>query len=127
MSNDDHKPFWWSLVEAAGINTDLWEPVKNQERTKPGELILYSQGWVETTEYNSNYRYSRQHPPRIRRKKVKMVTWRLCVCLEHLSDKASYARLEWIQSHRIEQPWCALESQTEPFETVKQLPEGDEL
>ena len=123
MSNEDDKPWWWPLVVSAGLNPDQWEPVKYQERTKPGEKILNSQGWVDTTDYDSHYSYTSRHPPRIRRKKVKMVTWRLCVRL----DGYRGTTMQWIKSDSIEAPWCALESQTEPFETVKQLPEGEEL
>lgn len=126
MSNDDDKPWWWPLVVSAGLNPDQWEPVKYQERTKPGEKILNSQGWVDTADYDSHYSYTSRHPPRIRRKKVKMVTWRLCVLLRPGIHFLTTVRCQWIQSDKIEEPWCALESQTNPFETVKTLPEGEE-
>lgn len=71
----------------------------------------------------------------------KLITWRLCAFLDYwhasnremdkpIGDQApdtfNRARLKWIQSDKIEAPWCTLESQTNPFETVKTLPEGEE-
>lgn len=139
MPND--KPWWWPLVVSAGLNPDQWEPVKEKERTKPGEKILSSLGWVDTTDYDSHFSYTSRHPPRIRRKKAKMVKWRLCVYLEYWHesseemdkqlgiqprDRFRRARLQWIESGSIKAPWCPLKSQTQPFETVKKLPEGKE-
>lgn len=77
----------------------------------------------------------------VRQKLLRMITWRLCVRLDrwHSSneemnkqigdqplDRFNRARLKWIESDRIEGPWCALEAQTKPFETVKKLPVGEE-
>lgn len=127
MSNDNDKPFWWSLVPKASINPDLWEPVREGDITKPEELSLLSQGWANTDKVLSTIgrEYSRYDPPRIRRKKRKMITWRLCVFLrDHPSSMSRW--LKWIESDKIQEPWCALESQTNPFETVKTLPEGEE-
>ena len=47
--------------------------------------------------------------------KPKMVTWRMC------SDEGA-----WFPSGEIPEGWVALEAQTRPLETIKQLPEGDE-
>ena len=47
----------------------------------------------------------------------KMVTWRRCA---HTSRTNV-----WFCSGRIPEGWIPLESQTSPFETVKQLPEGE--
>jgi hypothetical protein len=127
MSSDNDKPFWWSLVAKASINPDLWEPVREGDITKPEEMSLLSQGWANTDKVLSTIgrEYSRYDPPRIRRKKVKMITWRLCAFLRHWAATNNRARLKWIQSGKIEAPWCALETQTDPFETVKTLPEGE--
>lgn len=127
MSSDNDKPFWWSLVEEAGINPNLWEPVREGDTTKPEEMSLVSQGWANTDKVLSTIgrEYSRYDPPRIRRKKRKMITWRLCVFLrDHPSSMSRW--LKWIESGKIEEPWCALEAQTNPFETIKTLPEGEE-
>ena len=143
MSKDNDKPFWWSLVEAAGFNPNLWEPVRVGDITKSKEWSLLSEGWVTTDTDPSTIRreYSKYDPPRIRPKKRRMITWRLCAFLEpwHVSsegiskpvgnqtvDTFSRARLQWIQSDKIEAPWCAVEAQTLPVETVKTLPEGEE-
>lgn len=128
MSNDNDKPFWWSLVPKASINPDLWEPVREGDTTKPEELSLLSQGWANTGRDPSTIgrEYSRYDPPRIRRKKRKMVTWRLCLLLRPGIHFLTMVRCQWIQSDKIEEPWCALESQTNPFETIKTLPEGEE-
>lgn len=70
-----------------------------------------------------------------------MVTWRLCAFLgywhassremnkpigDQSPDTFNRARLQWIQSGKIKAPWCALEAQTSPVETIKTLPEGEE-
>ena len=126
MSNDNDKPFWWSLVEEAGINPKLWEPVREGDVTKPEEMSLLSQGWASTDRDPLTIwrKYSKYDPPRIRRKKVKRVTWRLCAFLRtHPNNKTR--KVKWIKSGKIEAPWCALVAQTNPFVTVKQLPEGE--
>jgi hypothetical protein len=46
--------------------------------------------------------------------KPKMVTWRMC---SH--------RGVWFPSGEIPEGWVALEAQTLPEETIKQLPEGE--
>lgn len=48
--------------------------------------------------------------------KPKMVTWRLC------AEEGA-----WFPSGEIPEGWVALEAQTRPVETIKQLPEGHEL
>jgi len=119
MSKDNDKPFWWPLVEAAGMNPELWEPVREGDITKPEEMSLLSQGWTGTNRDDSTIgrTYSKYDPPRIRRKKRKMVTWRRCA---HISITNV-----WFPSGEIEKGWIPLESQTSPYETVKQLPEGE--
>jgi len=47
--------------------------------------------------------------------KPKLVTWRRCVPVEHSL---------WIESGQIPDGWVALESHTQPVETIQQLPEG---
>jgi len=59
--------------------------------------------------------------------KPKMVTWRLCVRIEpweiaQTVDVMFYA--EWYPSGSIPEHWYPVEAQSEPIETVKQLPEG---
>lgn len=70
-----------------------------------------------------------------------MVTWRLCAFLYYwhassremnkpIGDQSpgifNRARLQWIQSGKIKAPWCALEAQTSPVETIKTLPRRGE-
>ncbi len=141
--NDNDKPFWWPLVKAAGVNADQWEPVRVGDTTAPEELSLLYQGWTGTRRCHTTVgrEYTKHDPPRIRRKKLRLITWRLCVRLDrwHSSneemnkqigdqppDRFNRARLKWIESDRIEAPWCALEAQTKPFETVKKLSVGEE-
>jgi hypothetical protein len=47
--------------------------------------------------------------------KPKLVTWRLC-------NTHGF----WFPSNKIPKGWVALEAHTQPVETVKQLPEGQE-
>jgi len=47
--------------------------------------------------------------------KPKLVVWRRCVPVEHSL---------WIESGQIPDGWVALESHTQPVETIQQLPEG---
>ena len=49
--------------------------------------------------------------------KPKMVTWRLCT-----RPNSGV----WMISSCIRHGWIPMESQTSPYETVKQLPEGEE-
>jgi len=128
MSKDNDKPFWWSLVEAAGFNPNLWEPVRVGDITKSKEWSLLSEGWVTTDTDPSTIRreYSKYDPPRIRPKKRRMITWRLCALLRPGIHFPATIRCQWIQSDKIEAPWCALEAQTLPVETIKTLPEGEE-
>ena len=49
--------------------------------------------------------------------KPKMVTWRRCA---HTKGSSGV----WFRSGKIPDGWVALEAQTLPEETVKQLPEG---
>jgi len=49
--------------------------------------------------------------------KPKLVTWRRCVPVEHSL---------WIESGQIPSGWVALEAHTQPVETIRQLPEGQQ-
>jgi len=49
--------------------------------------------------------------------KPKLVVWRRCVPAEHSL---------WIESGTIPFGWVALEANTQPVETIKQLPEGQQ-
>ena len=56
--------------------------------------------------------------------KPKLVTWRRCVRikLEELDSKLFY--VAWHPSGHIPEHWYPIEAQSQPVETVKQLPEG---
>ena len=58
--------------------------------------------------------------------KPKTVTWRRCVRIEprEIDDAVFY--FEWHPSGNIPEHWYPVESYTQPIETVKQLPEGQE-
>lgn len=65
--------------------------------------------------------------------KPKLVTWRLCVWLE-LSDSDGnilkpiddFRFVKWHPSESIPKGWCPIQAQSQPIETIKQLPEGQE-
>jgi hypothetical protein len=58
--------------------------------------------------------------------KRKLVTWRRCVriTLEEIYCGALWAK--WYPSGDIPEDWYPIEAQSQPVETVKQLPEGQE-
>lgn len=56
--------------------------------------------------------------------KPKLVTWKLCVLILPECLGAHYVR--WYPSGSIPNDWYPVESHTQPIETVKQLPEGQE-
>ena len=63
--------------------------------------------------------------------KPKLVTWRLCVWLEpsdaygNMNEPIDDFRLvKWRPSGDIPKGWCPIEAQSQPIETVQQLPEA---
>ena len=58
--------------------------------------------------------------------KPKMVTWRVCVRIQpgELDEQTLFFR--WYPSGDIPEHWYPIEAQSQPVETVKQLPEGQE-
>jgi len=58
--------------------------------------------------------------------KPKLVTWRLCVRIrpDEICDGNFYAECEWYRSGDIPEHWYPVEAQSQPIETIKQLPEG---
>ena len=59
--------------------------------------------------------------------KRKLVTWRLCVNIEPSWIKYDGALLvKWYPSENIPEDWYPIEAQSQPIETIKQLPEGQE-
>ena len=58
--------------------------------------------------------------------KPKLVTWRLCVRIwpEETEDAVFFTK--WHPSGDIPEDWYPIEAHTQPIETVKQLPEGQE-
>jgi hypothetical protein len=58
--------------------------------------------------------------------KPKMVTWRLCVRItpKELDDGAVW--IKWYPSGDIPEHWYPLEAQSQPIETIQQLPEGQQ-
>jgi len=58
--------------------------------------------------------------------KRKLVTWRRCVriTLEEIYCGALWAK--WYPSGDIPEDWYPIEAQSQPVETVKQLPKGQE-
>ena len=65
--------------------------------------------------------------------KPKLLEWRLCVWLEP-SDAygnvnepiGAYRLVKWRPSGDIPTGWCPIEAQSQPIETIRQLPEGQE-
>lgn len=55
----------------------------------------------------------------------KLVTWRWCVWIhpDRIGDHALWAR--WFPSGSIPERWYPIKAQSQPVETVKQLPEGE--
>ena len=58
--------------------------------------------------------------------KPKMVTWRVCVRIQpgELDEQTLFFR--WYPSGDIPDDWYPIEAQSQPIETVQQLPEGEE-
>ena len=58
--------------------------------------------------------------------KPKLVTWRLCVRIQpgELDEGALYVK--WYRSGDIPEDWYPIEAQSQPVETIRQLPEGQE-
>ena len=60
------------------------------------------------------------------RPKPKLVTWRLCVLIrpDQIDDLVFHTR--WYESGDIPEDWYPIEANTQPIETIQQLPEGQE-
>ena len=58
--------------------------------------------------------------------KLKLVTWRKCVRIKPREIDDGAVWIKWCPSGDIPEHWCPLEAQSQPVETVKQLPEGQE-
>jgi len=59
--------------------------------------------------------------------KPKLVTWRRCVQLNPVDNRSKFPFfVAWYPSGSIPEHWYPVEAQSEPIETVKQLPEGQE-
>ena len=58
--------------------------------------------------------------------KPKMVTWRVCVRIQpgELDEQTLFFR--WYPSGDIPDDWYPIEAQSQPIETIQQLPEGQE-
>ena len=53
-----------------------------------------------------------------------LVTWRLCVRIHPWEVNERTLYVKWYRSGDIPEDWYPIEAQSEPIETVKQLPEG---
>jgi hypothetical protein len=59
--------------------------------------------------------------------KPKLVTWRRCVQLNPVDSRSKFPFfVAWYPSGDIPEHWYPVEAQSEPIETVKQLPEGQQ-
>jgi len=58
--------------------------------------------------------------------KPELVTWRRCVRIEPLEIGSRAFLVEWYPSGNIPEHWYPIEAQSQPVETVKQLPEGQQ-
>jgi len=58
--------------------------------------------------------------------KPKLVTWRRCVRMDPGELKCQWFWVGWHPSENIPEHWYPIEAQSQPVETVKQLPEGCE-
>jgi hypothetical protein len=58
--------------------------------------------------------------------KPKLVTWRLCVRIQPWEVDERTLYVKWYRSGDIPEGWCPIEAQSQPVETVKQLPEGQQ-
>ena len=107
MSEQERQvPVWHSIVGADH------EPVQVNDVTHLGEDVLVASGWIAAS--GGGFRQQPDSLPR-RRRKPRMVTWLLC------SPGAA-----WFPSGEIPDGWVAIEWQTQPLETIKQLPVGEE-
>ena len=58
--------------------------------------------------------------------KPKLVTWRLCVRIQPWEVDERTLYVKWYRSGDIPEGWYPIEAQSQPVETVKQLPEGQQ-
>ena len=58
--------------------------------------------------------------------KPKMITWRLCVRIEPGELDEETLWVKWCPSGGIPPHWYPIEAQSQPLETIQQLPEGEE-
>jgi hypothetical protein len=58
--------------------------------------------------------------------KPKLVTWRRCVRIEPREIGSRSFLVEWFPSGDIPADWYPIEAHTQPIETVKELPEGQQ-
>ena len=58
--------------------------------------------------------------------KPKLVTWRLCVRIRPGETNDGFFYPKWYPSGSIPKNFYPVEAQSQPVETVKQLPEGEE-
>jgi len=125
MSEQENETPVWHAIVGEG-----WEPVQFGEMTKQSDEVLLARGWVDDCG-NGGCRYAPEMRPRRRRKQPKIVVWRLCARPSAAMDCT--VELKWIQSDKIESPWCIvssvasdsrIEMEEEPFEITKFLPEG---
>jgi hypothetical protein len=56
----------------------------------------------------------------------KLVTWRKCVRIQPREIDDFFCCIEWWPSGGIPENWYPIEAHTQPIETVKELPEGQE-
>jgi hypothetical protein len=56
----------------------------------------------------------------------KLVVWRLCVRIRPWEVNERTLYVKWYRSGDIPEDWYPIEASTQPIETVKQLPEGQE-
>jgi len=91
------------------------EPDEEQQR-----LNKWAKEWAEQKQASN--------PETEPEPKPKLVTWRLCVRIrpDEIYDGNFYAECEWYRSGDIPEHWYPVEAQSQPIETIKQLPEGQE-
>ena len=56
----------------------------------------------------------------------KLITWRKCVRIATWESGRSTVLISWYPSGGIPKHWYPVEAQSQPVETIKQLPEGQE-
>jgi len=57
--------------------------------------------------------------------KPKLITWRKCVRIEPWEDSVPTVLTSWYPSGDIPEHWYPVEAQSQPVETIKQLPEDE--